>query len=120
MTNQGPQRTWLWGIGKPEGPFCACGTIQNAAHLLEYKLVGDDKGRLWVGALKGQKWYREVWAWVQRNVEGWEISLSHCDILSQRRAQKLNDPARPLLGVVWLAQASRRDTRGCVFSSWSI
>ena len=45
-TDRGPQRAWLHQIGRAEDPFCECGKIQNAAHLLASGCVAG-KVRTW-------------------------------------------------------------------------
>ena len=45
MTDRGPLRSWLKKIGRREDDRCDWGSIQNAAHLIRYPLVGDGKGR---------------------------------------------------------------------------
>jgi len=47
VTDKGPQRQWLWEIGKCEEQWCVCDgwTAQNAAHLMGCSWVGDGKGR---------------------------------------------------------------------------
>jgi len=47
MTDKGPQRQWLWEIGKSEERWCVCDgwTAQNAVHLMSCPWVGDGKGR---------------------------------------------------------------------------
>jgi len=47
VTDKGPQRQWLWEIGRSEERVCVCDgwSSQNAAHLLGCAWVGDGKGR---------------------------------------------------------------------------
>ena len=61
-------RAWLYHIGRSPDLFCDCGAIQNAAHLMECKLVGDGAGRSWcevqrVGLMQ------EVFNFVIRNTD---------------------------------------------------
>ena len=46
VTDKGPQRQWLWEIGKSEEQWCVCDgwTAQNAAHLMSCPCVGDGRG----------------------------------------------------------------------------
>jgi len=46
VTDKGPQRQWLWEIGKSEEQWCVCDgwTAQNAAHLMNCPWVGDGRG----------------------------------------------------------------------------
>ena len=44
-TDKGPMKQWLFKIGKAEDPWCECGEVQNAAHLLTSGCVGGKKRR---------------------------------------------------------------------------
>jgi len=39
-TDKGPQKAWLFKIGRASSPRCKCGETQNAAHLLTSGCVG--------------------------------------------------------------------------------
>lgn len=40
-----PTRQWPYQIGRAPDPFCRFGAIQNAAHLMVCKGIGDGQGR---------------------------------------------------------------------------
>ena len=43
--DRGPQRSWMYKIGKAEDDKCKCGReVQNAAHLMKCEEIGDGKG----------------------------------------------------------------------------
>jgi len=62
VTDKGPQRQWLWEIGKSEEQWCVCDgwTAQNAAHLMECSWVGDGKGRTHTELWKDEEWCEAV------------------------------------------------------------
>jgi len=62
ITAKGPQRQWLWEIGKSEEQQCVCDgwTAQNAAHLMECPWVGDGKGRTSEMLWDDEKWCEAV------------------------------------------------------------
>jgi len=62
VTDKGPQRQWLWEIGKCEEQWCVCDgwTPQNAAHLMECSWVGDGKGRRMEMLWEDEKWCEAV------------------------------------------------------------
>jgi len=57
ITDKGPQRQWLWEIGK-----CGCDgwTPQNAAHLMVCPRVGDGKGRQREALWEDEEWCAAV------------------------------------------------------------
>jgi len=67
VTDKGPQRQWLKGIGKVDDPNCVCDgwTPQNAAHLLVCPWVGDGVGRSWEQAQEGGEWCAAVARFVE-------------------------------------------------------
>jgi len=62
VTDKGPQRQWLWEIGKSDEWWCVCDgwTPQNAAHLMECPWVGDGKGRRGEMLWEDEKWCEAV------------------------------------------------------------
>ena len=44
-TDRGPLKHWLYKVGRADSDRCACdpGVIQNSAHILKCRLVGDGK-----------------------------------------------------------------------------
>jgi len=62
ITDKGPQRQWLWEIGKSEEQWCVCDgwTPQNAAHLMDCPWVGDGKGRRSEMLWEDEKWCEAV------------------------------------------------------------
>jgi len=62
VTDKGPQRQWLWEIGKSEESCCVCDgwTAQNAAHLMNCSWVGDGKGRKSEMLWEDEKWCEAV------------------------------------------------------------
>ena len=62
VTDKGPQRQWLWEIGKSEDPRCIYDgwTAQNAAHLLSCPWIGDGKGRMSQALWEDEKWCEAV------------------------------------------------------------
>jgi len=62
ITDKGPQRQWMWEIGKCEEQWCVCDgwTPQNAAHLMECPWVGDGKGRRSALLWEDEKWCEAV------------------------------------------------------------
>ena len=45
VTDRGPMKWWQWVIKRADNPFCQCGEIQNAVHLMRCRLVADGEGR---------------------------------------------------------------------------
>jgi len=62
VTDKGPQRQWLWEIGKSEDSCCVCDgwTAQNAAHLMNCSWVGDGKGRRHEMMWEDERWCEAV------------------------------------------------------------
>ena len=62
VTDKGPQRQWMWEIGKEEEQWCVCDrwTAQNAAHLMRCWWVGDGRGRKWEDMWKDEEWCEAV------------------------------------------------------------
>jgi len=62
ITDKGPQRQWLWEIGKCEEQWCVCDdwAPQNAAHLMGCPWVGDGKGRTSEMLWEDEKWCEAV------------------------------------------------------------
>ena len=62
VADKGPQRQWMWEIGKSEESWCVCDgwTAQNAAHLLGCSWVGDGKGRTCDQIWEDEKWCEAV------------------------------------------------------------
>lgn len=60
VTDRGPLKRWLKIIGRWEDDNCGCGIAQNAAHLLECRLVGDGSGRTIEEAQGDREWCRAV------------------------------------------------------------
>jgi len=62
ITDKGPQRQWMWEIGKEERQQCVCDgwTAQNAAHLMQCSWVGDGKGRTSEMVWEDEKWCEAV------------------------------------------------------------
>ena len=62
ITDKGPQRQWLWEIGKSEEQWCVCDrwTPQNAAHLMLCPWVGDGKGRKYEELWQDEEWCEAV------------------------------------------------------------
>jgi len=62
ITDKGPQRQWMWEIGKCEEQWCGCDkwTAQNAAHLMRCSWVGDGKGREWEAIWGDEEWCEAV------------------------------------------------------------
>jgi len=58
VTDKGPQRQWLWEMGKTGDPTCVCDgwTAQNAAHLFRCPWIGDGRGRTWEEAEEDAEW----------------------------------------------------------------
>ena len=58
VTDKGPQRQWLWEIGKSEERSCVCDgwTAQNETHLMGCPWVGDGKGRTSEMLWEDEKW----------------------------------------------------------------
>ena len=44
-TDRGPMKHGQWIMKRADNPFCQCGEIQNAVHLMRCRLVVDGKGR---------------------------------------------------------------------------
>ena len=44
-TDRGLMKHWQWVIKRADNPFCQCGEIQNAVHLMRCRLVADGKER---------------------------------------------------------------------------
>jgi len=61
-TDKGPQRQWLWEIGKSEEQWCVCDgwMAQNAAHLMNCSWVGDGKGRRSEAISEDEEWCEAV------------------------------------------------------------
>ena len=62
VTDKGPQRQWMWEIGKSEERWCVCErwVAQNAAHLMGCTWVGDGKGRTWEMLWEDEEWCEAV------------------------------------------------------------
>jgi len=58
-TDRGPMRAWLHKIGRAADPFCGCGQIQNAAHLMESGCV-NNKRRKWEDIWTDREFCAEV------------------------------------------------------------
>ena len=65
-TDRGPQKSWLYRIGRAEEDKCKCGERgQNRAHIMKCKIVGDGKGTTLEAAGKDPEWCAAVWEFLQ-------------------------------------------------------
>ena len=60
ITDRGPMKHWQWVIKRADNPFCQCGEIQNAVHLMRCRLVADGKGRSLEQAEGDREWCQAV------------------------------------------------------------
>jgi len=62
VADKGPQRQWLWEIGKVEDPQCVCNgwTAQNVAHLQQCPWVGDGRGQSAEQIWDDEEWCAKV------------------------------------------------------------
>ena len=63
VTDKGPQRQWLWEIGKVEDPQCVCDewTAQNAAHLQQWEMeLGGQRSRCGMTRSGARKWWNSL------------------------------------------------------------
>ena len=62
VTDRGPQKNWLYRIGRVEEDRCKCGERgQNGAHIMNCEMVGDRRGRTLETARKDPEWCTAVW-----------------------------------------------------------
>jgi len=68
-TDKGPLKAWLFKIGKAEDPFCGCGKIQNAAHIMASGCVGGVQRR-WEDIWTDRKFCGEVTKFLRKSGVG--------------------------------------------------
>ena len=60
VTDRGPMKWWQWVIKRADNPFCQCGAIQNAVHLIRCHLVADGNGRSLAQVEEDTEWCQLV------------------------------------------------------------
>ena len=58
--DRAPMKHWQWVIKGADNPFCQCGEIQNAVHLMRSRLVADGKGRNAEQVREDREWWQAV------------------------------------------------------------
>ncbi|KAF8417926.1 hypothetical protein EV426DRAFT_710120 [Tirmania nivea] len=69
VTDRGPQRWWLYTVGRVEDPLCGLceeGIAQNTVHLLRCPEVADGKGREWEQIWDDPEWCEQLAEAVRR------------------------------------------------------